>query len=72
LTGVPQNRRLRRGCGLFPSRLKRSFGGPDFDSIDLFTRSIIAIPALSPEYVIEDLGDLDLIRIAPNWPANSA
>jgi len=26
------------------------------------------VPAASPEFVLHDLGDLDLIRITPNWP----
>ncbi len=40
----------------------------DFEPIDLPTRSIVCVPAASPEFVLEDLGDLDLIRITPNWP----
>jgi mannose-6-phosphate isomerase len=43
--------------------------GPDFHPVDLPARSIVAVPASSPAFFIEDLGDLDLIRIAPNWPA---
>jgi mannose-6-phosphate isomerase len=41
---------------------------PGLDAVDLPTRGVVAIPATSPEFVIEDLGGLDLIRIAPNWP----
>jgi mannose-6-phosphate isomerase len=40
----------------------------DFEPIDLPTRSIVCVPAASPNFVLEDLGDLDLIRITPNWP----
>lgn len=40
----------------------------DFEPIDLPTRSMVCVPAASPEFVLEDLGDLDLIRITPNWP----
>jgi mannose-6-phosphate isomerase len=43
--------------------------GPDFHPVDLPARGIVAVPASSPAFFIEDLGDLDLIRIAPNWPA---
>ena len=43
--------------------------GPDFHPIDLPARGIVAVPASSPAFFIEDLGGLDLIRIAPNWPA---
>jgi mannose-6-phosphate isomerase len=31
-------------------------------------RSIAAIPAVSPAFVVEDIGGLDLIRISPRWP----
>ena len=40
----------------------------DFASLDMPTRSIVCVPAASPEFVLHDLGDLDLIRITPNWP----
>ena len=36
--------------------------------LDLPTRSIVAIPASSPPFAVEDLGGLELIRITPNWP----
>ncbi|HTH42818.1 MAG TPA: type I phosphomannose isomerase catalytic subunit [Terracidiphilus sp.] len=42
--------------------------GNGFDPIELPARAIAAIPAFSPEFVVEDLGGLDLIRIVPNWP----
>ena len=42
--------------------------GTGFEPIDLPARGIIAIPATSPEFVVEDLGGLDLVRITPNWP----
>ena len=44
--------------------------GPDFDPVELPARGIVAIPASSPSFVVVDLGGLDLIRIAPNWPAD--
>jgi mannose-6-phosphate isomerase len=43
----------------------------DFEPIDLLERGIVAVPATSPEFVIHDLGDLDLIRISPRWPGLS-
>ena len=46
--------------------------GPGFEPVDLPARSIVAVPACSPAFMVEDLGGLDLIRIAPNWPAQSA
>jgi mannose-6-phosphate isomerase len=49
--------------------------GAGFAPVDLPPRGIVAVPALSPEYTIEDVGvspsnageKLNLIRIAPNW-----
>jgi mannose-6-phosphate isomerase len=46
--------------------------GAGFDPVELPTRGIVAVPAASPEFVLEDVGaphgKLDLIRITPNWP----
>jgi mannose-6-phosphate isomerase len=46
--------------------------GAGFEPIDLPARGIVAVPAASPKFVIEDAGapreKLDLIRITPNWP----
>jgi mannose-6-phosphate isomerase len=42
-----------------------------FEPVNLPPRGIVAVPAASPEFVLEDLGagdKLDLIRITPNWP----
>jgi mannose-6-phosphate isomerase len=46
--------------------------GPGFEPVDLPARSIVAIPACAPAFMVEDLGGLDLIRIAPNWPSKPA
>ena len=50
--------------------------GAKFDPLDLPSRGIVAVPASSPEFVLEDAsggGDrLELIRITPNWPAATA
>jgi mannose-6-phosphate isomerase len=46
--------------------------GSGFEPVDLPSRGIVAVPATSPAFVVEDLGGLDLIRIAPNWPEKSA
>jgi len=46
--------------------------GPAFQPVDLPARGIVAIPAASPEFAVEDLGGLDLIRIAPKWPGEPA
>ena len=42
--------------------------GPGFDPVDLPVRGIVAVPASSPAFAVEDLGGLELIRISPNWP----
>jgi mannose-6-phosphate isomerase len=39
-----------------------------FAPVDLPARAIAAIPAASPEFVVEDAGGLELIRITPRWP----
>ena len=44
--------------------------GAGFEPVELPARGIVAVPAVSPEFVLEDLGGsgekLDLIRITPN------
>jgi mannose-6-phosphate isomerase len=46
--------------------------GAGFEPVELPARQIVAVPAASPEFVLEDLGGpgekLDLIRITPNRP----
>ena len=39
-----------------------------FESLDLPERGIIAVPAASPAFSVQDIGGLDLIRISPRWP----
>ncbi len=47
--------------------------GAGFEPVELPARGVVAVPAASPEFVLEDVSgaskSLDLIRIAPNWPA---
>jgi mannose-6-phosphate isomerase len=47
--------------------------GSGFEPVDLPARGIVAVPASSPEFVLEDASrsgeKLDLIRITPNWPS---
>jgi mannose-6-phosphate isomerase len=40
-----------------------------FEPIPLPSRGVVAVPAVSPEWRIEDRGGLDLIRITPRFPA---
>jgi mannose-6-phosphate isomerase len=46
--------------------------GKGFAPVDLPSHGIVAVPAASPEFVLEDARagneKLDLIRIRPNWP----
>jgi mannose-6-phosphate isomerase len=46
--------------------------GAGFEPVELPVRGVVAVPAFSPEFVLEDVGNedgkLDLIRITPNWP----
>jgi mannose-6-phosphate isomerase len=54
---------------LFAAAGTGRIAGAGFEPIELPTRGIVAVPASSPEFVVEDAGgDLDLIRITPNWP----
>jgi mannose-6-phosphate isomerase len=53
---------------LFAAAGNGRISGENFEPIDLPPRGIVAVPATSPSFVVEDLGDLDLIRITPNWP----
>ena len=43
-----------------------------FESVELPERGIVAVPASSPIFAIQDLGGLDLIRITPRWPGTTA
>ena len=47
----------------------RIHNGSGFDDFEIPTRGIACIPADSPHFEVDDLGELDLIRITPNWPA---
>jgi mannose-6-phosphate isomerase len=42
-----------------------------FDAVDLPSRGMVAVPASSPAWQIEDLGGLELIRITPRWPGQA-
>jgi len=57
---------------LFAASGAARLSGSGFEPVDLPTRGIVAVPASSPEFVIENLGGLDLIRITPNWPGGKA
>jgi len=56
---------------LFAAAGAGRIAGPEFDPIELPARGVVAVPAASPRFMVEDLGGLDLIRITPNWPPGS-
>ncbi|HZB89742.1 MAG TPA: type I phosphomannose isomerase catalytic subunit [Terracidiphilus sp.] len=39
-----------------------------FGQLDMPARSIVAVPAASPIFAVQDLGGLELLRISPRWP----
>ncbi len=53
---------------LFAAAGSGRIAGPNFDQIDLPARGVVAVPATSPTFTVKDTGNLDLIRITPNWP----
>ena len=53
---------------LFAAAGSGRIAGPAFDSVALPEHGIVAIPAASPAFTVEDLGGLDLIRISTRWP----
>lgn len=57
---------------LFAAAGEARVAGAGFEAVDLPPRGIVAVPALAPEFAVEDLGGLDLIRITPHWPAQPA
>ncbi len=57
---------------LFAAEGEARLSSPSFGTVELPPRGIVAIPAASPVFAIQDLGDLDLIRISPRWPESKA
>ena len=53
---------------LFAAAGSARITSPSFGAIDLPERGIVAIPASSSVFAVQDLGDLDLMRISPRWP----
>jgi mannose-6-phosphate isomerase len=56
---------------LFAAAGSAKISGAGFEPIDLLPRAVIAVPAISPAFEVEDLGGLDLIRITPKWPEST-
>jgi len=53
---------------LFAAAGAARISGEGFEPVSLPRGSIAAVPAGSPEFLVEDLGGLELIRIVPRWP----
>ena len=53
---------------LFAAEGAGRVASPSFGAVDLPARGIVAVPAASPVFAIQDMGNLDLIRITPRWP----
>jgi mannose-6-phosphate isomerase len=45
---------------------------PSFETVELPSRGIVAVPAASPVFAIQDTGGLELIRITPRQPGKTA
>jgi mannose-6-phosphate isomerase len=56
---------------LFVSRGSGRLLCSGFEPIDLPPCGILAIPASAPPFTVEDLGNLQLIRITPHWPSRT-
>ena len=56
---------------LFAAAGNGRLSSPSFATVDLPTRGIVAIPASSPVFAVQDLGGLELMRITPRWPGKS-
>jgi hypothetical protein len=44
---------------------------PSFETLELPSRGIIAVPATSPMFAVQDTGGLELIRIAAAAPVKT-
>ena len=53
---------------LFAASGSARITSPSFAPVDLPTRGIVAVPASSPVFAMQDLGGLDLIRISARTP----
>jgi mannose-6-phosphate isomerase len=53
---------------LFAAAGSGRLASASFGQVDLPPRGILAVPASSPVFAVQDLGGLDLIRISPRWP----
>jgi mannose-6-phosphate isomerase len=57
---------------LFAASGSGRLASPSFGAVELPPRGIVAVPAASPVFAVQDLGELDLIRIFPRQPRRNA
>jgi len=57
---------------LFAAAGTGRISGEGFEAVELARGGIAAVPAASPDFLVEDLGGLELIRITPRWPETKA
>lgn len=57
---------------LFAASGSGRLASPSFATVDLPARGIVAVPATSPLFAIEDTGGLELLRITPRRPGTNA
>jgi mannose-6-phosphate isomerase len=66
---MPGEDEMARGLAyLFTAAGAARVAGPGFEAVEMHKGDIVAVPAASPEFVVEDLGELELMRITPRWP----
>ncbi|HVZ83190.1 MAG TPA: type I phosphomannose isomerase catalytic subunit [Terracidiphilus sp.] len=53
---------------LFAAAGSARITSPSFGQLSLPPRGIVAVPAASPAFAVQDMGGLELIRISPRWP----
>jgi mannose-6-phosphate isomerase len=53
---------------LFAAGGTARIAGEGFEPLELPMGGMVAVPAASPEFVVADLGGLNLMRITPRWP----
>jgi mannose-6-phosphate isomerase len=53
---------------LFVAAGAAKIAGQGIDAVELPKGGIVAVPASSPKFAVEDVGGLELIRITPLWP----
>jgi mannose-6-phosphate isomerase len=67
--GLPRLTEQEQGLQyLFAAGGTGRIAGACFEPLELPMGGIVAVPSASPEFVVEDVLELNLIRITPRWP----